>query len=97
MNLKLVNEYYKENDNSISYNDKNYGFELKAIDNFISFPIYSYNYKKLLFTDDSNCVTKYTLYILLPFSFIADLLIFIPRKIRYIIKTKYNKLKKLSN
>ena len=102
MDLKLLNDY-KENestkDNILDKysNNINYNIELDDIDNFIPFPIYSYNYKKLLFTDDSNCLDKYTLYMLLPFSFIADLFMYIPRKIRNFIKNKYRKFKQKYN
>jgi len=89
MSVILLNDFYY---NSIDSN--NVGYEFNTIDKFKYFPIYSYNYKNLLFTDDSKLYKKYTLYLLLPFSFITDLVMFIPRKIINFIKNKYRRFKK---
>jgi hypothetical protein len=53
---------------------------------FVPFPTILYNYKQLMFTDDAKYIKKLVLSVLIPFSLLTDLIIYIPRKIKYLMK-----------
>ena len=59
---------------------------------FVPFPTILYNYKQLVFTDDSRYLKKIALSVLIPFSLLADLIIYIPRKIKFLMKERKGRI-----
>ena len=55
---------------------------------FVPFPTLLFNYKQLVFTDDSRYLKKMALAVLIPFALLADIIIYIPRKIKYVMKER---------
>ena len=56
---------------------------------FVSLPLSRGSYREILFTD-KNEVTKLLYWAILPFSFITDIILYIPRKTRYLYISNKN-------
>jgi hypothetical protein len=56
---------------------------------FVSLPLSRGSYREILFTD-KNEVTKLLYWAILPFSFMADIILYIPRKTRYLYISNKN-------
>ena len=55
---------------------------------FAPFPTLLYNYRQLIFTDDNQYIKKMALGLLIPFALLADIIIYIPRKIKFLMKER---------
>ena len=59
---------------------------------FVPFPTLLYNYRQLIFTDDSRYLKKMALGLLIPFALLADIIIYIPRKIKFLMKERKKRI-----
>ena len=57
---------------------------------FVPLPFAGGTYRKILFTE-KNEITKMLYWGILPFSFITDIILYIPRRIRYLYISNKNK------